>query len=152
MLGKVKKNLDIIIIIMRHWWFAVPLMSIIFYTVVISCEKNILVFFKDIWLAEKDFWKIADTSYYIYMCILIMLVLLPILQQHIYQIIKSAGCSTLMISIMISILQIIIYIPAFVWYCSIYPNAVYHIIREIINSLIIQYVCIVSVKIFKRAN
>lgn len=152
MLDEVKKNFNIIIVIMRHWWFAVPMMTIIFYTVVISCEKNILVFFKDIWLAEKDFWKIADASYIIYMCILIMLVLLPILQQYIYQIIKSAGCSILIISIMISILQFIIYIPAFVWYCSIYPNAVHHIIREIIISLIIQYMCIVIVKIFKRAN
>lgn len=80
MLDKIKKHLNIIIIIMRHWWIVVPLISIIFYTVVISCEKNVLAFFKDIWLAENAFWEIADISYVIYMCILIMLVLLPILQ------------------------------------------------------------------------
>ena len=60
MLDKIKKHLNIIIIIMRHWWIVVPLISIIFYTVVISCEKNVLAFFKDIWLAENAFWEIAD--------------------------------------------------------------------------------------------
>lgn len=148
--GRVKKNLGIIIIIMRHWWFMLPLMSIILYTVVISCEKNILAFFKDIWLAERNFWRIADISYIVYMCILIILILIPILHKHIYQIIKSAGCSMMMISIVISILQIIMYLPAFVWYCSIYSDAVYHIIREIIISLIIQNVCIILMKKLRR--
>jgi hypothetical protein len=152
MLDKIKKHLNIIIIIMRHWWIVVPLISIIFYTVVISCEKNVLAFFKDIWLAENAFWKIADISYVIYMCILIMLVLLPILQPCIYQIIKSAGCSLLIISIMTSILQIIIYIPAFLWYCNIYPNAIHHIIKEIINAMIIQNAYIVLIKILHKIN
>ena len=66
MLDKIKKHLNIIIIIIRHWWIVVPLISIIFYTVVISCEKNVLAFFKDIWLAENAFWKIADISYVLY--------------------------------------------------------------------------------------
>ncbi len=136
--------------LIKHKKIWIAAIILIFYGVIIPCQHNILNFYNDIWLAEKEFWLIAGMIIPVFSILFLFLIFNQLYQPDIVETVLATKSVNLPLLVWSWVFAEILYLPGYIWYLTVYPNAMFHIGVIILFTILLFLLFYVFMRLFNR--